>query len=646
MRIFSTSILLIFYFLLAFPVAAEIVVFSSAQTRCRPVSLNENINLSMSGATGRGCEFTIMAQAQGEWALAGGYYDTPPYGWGGAYPFLIDERSGYVDPDGSNEPHNSRYRNYSFTCSQPSYNVSNLPSYISVVKSEDISGSVPSLANAKRYTFRVDANAPTGSSFTIQTGFAATCSMESEDGLSPVTYTQRCQDQSPTSINPRRATGSYTVSVSSSSCITPTASPRPTSTKTPTPRPTNTVIPPNPSCGICGINPTEGLAIISTCMFDTSSSSCSTADINGDGKIDAGDMTMCGMCAPSAPPSPTNTPTPFPPVPCGEMCNDAVSCMPGNACVRLGSGYDGTCALMNATTIQRCAINMIYENCCIMPTPTNTPTPTFTPMPTATPMPTPTPKEWYKLSKSSFHRKGYLDIQIPRNISTYDKDDTTEEYLSINRAGVVTVKSSFLSIDSATSKVSANNWSVTSFQDDDSMLSNLGQYIGNRKKQGIINKITEIDDISSDMINIIERDVVINSTNSISPSLNNIVLFVSGNVTFADMPGNNDKFNTAGKSIAIISSGTMNVHSDYAELHGIFIAQNMNLAYNVLSSSPKSANPLKIDGNLISVSPLTDLRRARTDYTKPTLFIVLNPKMYMDLLPYLGVTMRESGNIQ
>lgn len=618
------------------PVNAEIVIFSSNPTRCRPISLNENLNVSMSGSTGRGCEFSITTQATGEWTLAGGFYDTPPYGWGGENPFVIDETSGYIHSDGT-PIQTSRWRNYSFTCNQPTYTLNGISSYVSLVRAEIVPGSIPDVANAQRYYFRVNQNAPTSGSFTLQASFTASCSMESEDGLTPVSSTRKCQESSPININPRKASNAYTVQFSSSSCITPTATPRPTSTRTPTPSPTT---PPSPSCGICSTDYNSGIALISGCIFTPTIPSCRSADINGNGRIESGDLAACAFCAPPA------TPTPYPPAACGEMCNDAVACQSGNMCIRQ-SGQDGTCALFNASVVQRCAMNPIYDNCCVIPTIPNTatPIPTSTPRPTNTPSPTPTPQEWYKIKDSSFHRKGILDLQIPRSINPFDSEDTSEQYPLIEKSGVLSIKDNYISIDSASGDVSKNNWYIFSYDKHNTLLTFLPDYITYKKNRGTANNITSLAELDSNKTHIFEGNLVIDNINTISPALENIVLLVNGNVTFANKPGMSDIFNPARKSLAIVSTGTIQIHSDYKEINAILIADSINLAYNIPAPG-KSTIPLKIAGNLISTKPIINLQRTRSDYSRPSVFIVLKPEMYINLLPHLGTILYESKKVE
>ena len=64
--------------------------------------------------------------------------------------------------------------------------------------------------------------------------------------------------------------------------------------------------------------------------------------------------------------------------------------------------------------------------------------------------------------------------------------------------------------------------------------------------------------------------------------------------------------------MVFIVTGTLKIHSHHDQLNGIFIATNVDLAYDV----PSTTNPLKIVGNLISHNTINLLKRVRTDGTQ------------------------------
>ncbi len=254
--------------------------------------------------------------------------------------------------------------------------------------------------------------------------------------------------------------------------------------------------------------------------------------------------------------------------------------------------------------------------------------------------------EWYKLKNASFHRQGSLQMSIPSNITRFDNDDTTEMYpLSVN-AGVMTASSTPISVASTTNSVSNVGWNKDSFNDENSFLASLPSFLEYAKLQKKTQIITSVSEIQSDIINIFEGNLIINNSNQLPSNENNYVLIVNGNLTLEDMPGNSERFNNQGRSIAVMTTGAFNIHSDYDELTGIFISQSINLGYDTPAVDTRHAKSLKIVGNLISATPIDDLRRINPDTTKPTLFIVFRPDFYVDLLTLLSTIVRESTQIE
>jgi hypothetical protein len=68
---------------------------------------------------------------------------------------------------------------------------------------------------------------------------------------------------------------------------------------------------------------------------------------------------------------------------------------------------------------------------------------------------------------------------------------------------------------------------------------------------------------------------------------------------------------------------------------GIFIAQTIEY---------QSTNGLKVLGNLISKTAVT--LQSRSDNTRPSLFIVFKPQMYLELLPYLSISKYDWQQLQ
>ena len=146
--------------------------------------------------------------------------------------------------------------------------------------------------------------------------------------------------------------------------------------------------------------------------------------------------------------------------------------------------------------------------------------------------------------------------------------------------------------------------------------------------------------MQTDTINVFIGNVTISNPSDINGSIRDAVLLVDGNITFEDFPGGSDVFNNAGRSIALIVTGSINIHSDIDQINAILIGESVNFAFDIASGST-TPNPLKIVGNVISHQPVTKLKRERSDLERPSVFIVVSPKMYMDLWTKLSqITLR------
>jgi len=256
------AIFIIFSFvflLLALPVKAELRYFRLAYKRCCQFSLNENLSLSTAGKIGPDCDFVVDLFTQGEWEKAGGYFDTPPYGWGGD---VIGRHNCYEDFD------------VSFTCSQPNYQLnSSLPSYVTKTGEEELNsqGSGFAYPKGKRYKFHVSNSAPTSGSFNLSFSFSSDCQMGTKnssyggnlyDPAPAVGGTSGCQAQPPININPRQTSLSIPFAITDFCGPTPTpiptATPIPTSTPIPTATPTATPTPIPPATCACWLLAAEG----------------------------------------------------------------------------------------------------------------------------------------------------------------------------------------------------------------------------------------------------------------------------------------------------------------------------------------------------------------------------------------------------
>ncbi len=255
------------------------------------------------------------------------------------------------------------------------------------------------------------------------------------------------------------------------------------------------------------------------------------------------------------------------------------------------------------------------------------------------------PDPWYKLSGASLYKNGSIDNFIPANPLAFDGTDTIERQLivrgtnppRITQEGVV-LSSSYVNLGTSV-EISTNQWGRANYTRTSTYLSNLNsfiEYIKLRKKFKVITNVTQME---SGTINLLIGNVTISNPGQINGSIDNAVLLVQGNITL-DI---NNQFNPSNNSLALIATGNIDIHSRVREIHGILIANTIDISYD-----GPSTRELKVMGNLITTNDIDaiGLKRNRTEWRQPSLFIQFDPNMYVDLLIPLSTIIQEGRTIE
>jgi len=260
---------------------------------------------------------------------------------------------------------------------------------------------------------------------------------------------------------------------------------------------------------------------------------------------------------------------------------------------------------------------------------------------------------WYKVRDGSFYKKGNIDVIYPSIVNPYDSDDNGKIYpvLDFDNAvnpGLTTLTGDTLiasgNIDGQLTtdkkgKVSATNWRINNYTADTPFLSNLRNFLSTLQGQASTITITNIGQIQENKVNIIDiADFTINTP--LPSNKRNYILFVKGNLTLDAAAGN--IIGSTANSIALIAAESININSNIREINAILIADRFNLAY----PSGSSTNALKVNGNLISNDLVETWRRDRSDYDKPSVFVVFKPNMYFDLLKLLSSSTLSGRQVQ
>jgi hypothetical protein len=240
---------------------------------------------------------------------------------------------------------------------------------------------------------------------------------------------------------------------------------------------------------------------------------------------------------------------------------------------------------------------------------------------------------YYKLKNAGYQDRDALDSPFPVTILPYDAvDDTGQNYLIIGTNTVIgAAVSAAHSLANAT--VSQRNWFNNSYAPRISMSAqSFIAYVKSRKEY---KTITSLNNLENNTIHVLTGSLTINNQTDFNDK--NLVLIVDGTVEFYITDGDF----LPNQSIAIVAQ-KINFYQGsnfLTSARGIFIANEIDLG--------DSDTPLKIVGNLSSTeSSLDTTKRHRTDGRMPSLFIVANPIMNLDLLPYLSTAKYEWKQLQ
>ncbi|MDH7476649.1 MAG: hypothetical protein QHH09_04310 [Microgenomates group bacterium] len=259
-------------------------------------------------------------------------------------------------------------------------------------------------------------------------------------------------------------------------------------------------------------------------------------------------------------------------------------------------------------------------------------------LPTAAPTPTQAP--WIKLKNSSFQSNNNLQNLIPLELKSFDQIDDRPPllpYFIRDESGVVTVKSLILSNGTF---VSEKKWLAANYPNIKLEFNKAGflNYIKSRKdytsldkklrRMSLLSSFIKADGIYYLPANDDNSQFYIDNDSDL-PNYN-FVLIVDGTVNINSPVFNEGPDNKARKSLAILVD-YINFNNDINRAFGIFVAdQKFNTGINLDLG-------LKITGNLATLTLINNRSQLTSNNQKPSFFVVVDPKQYLDLLPYLSI---------
>ena len=237
------------------------------------------------------------------------------------------------------------------------------------------------------------------------------------------------------------------------------------------------------------------------------------------------------------------------------------------------------------------------------------------------------PGSFFKLKDASLDKKGSINLTPPLTILPFDNQDTSERYLIIGEAGVVSANG-LIDINFPPNNeflLSNKNWRISSYNKNVIFGRKFMDYAKSRKMTHDINSIAEI---KKEMINIITTDELVVDSNlkNFSPA----VLIVRkkrgegfGKIVFRSQSGSKE---TDQEGIFFYAD-EIEFNEEITRATGIFFANRVT--FN------SSEEGFKIVGNLISNSEVS-IQKRTDDYKKPSFFLVFDAKQYLKLLPLIS----------
>ncbi len=242
---------------------------------------------------------------------------------------------------------------------------------------------------------------------------------------------------------------------------------------------------------------------------------------------------------------------------------------------------------------------------------------------------------WFKLSQTSFNsRENGRQNYLPNTMKLFDAsgDDSIigvgKFFIEGTTPGTI-AQNSPVAVGPASTAYSANNWYTSSYShtDDITYLKYI-DYIKARKDFKTITN-TNLSEITGDGIYSISSSIILSD-----PTLFNgkkVVLVVQGgSATFST------NFIPVGGSVVVLAKDII-IDPSVTEIDGILIGQTV--------STGVSASGLKIKGNLIDESAL-QLDRLQADGRMPSLLVVFDIQIYVNVLPYLSTSTYDWRQIQ
>ncbi|MFA5136784.1 MAG: hypothetical protein WC489_05315 [Patescibacteria group bacterium] len=255
--------------------------------------------------------------------------------------------------------------------------------------------------------------------------------------------------------------------------------------------------------------------------------------------------------------------------------------------------------------------------------------------------PTGAQSSWFKMNGGSFTSKTQRNNIIPNSAQIFDTTDDNitppnNKYLIIQDAGAVLYQDPGTTLNlgaNATEGFSANNYYGDNYEA--TSIFSPGKFMDYVKSRKQYKTITSTADIEADGIYYVEEALSIAAGDTALNNKKIVLLSDDGTITIS---GN---IAPTGASLAIIADSII-IAPAVTEINAILIANSIDIG----SLDNNADNKLKVNGNLIQLTPGFVNKRVLNSARSPSLFIKVNRSTYLDLLPYLSISIYDWRQIQ
>lgn len=241
---------------------------------------------------------------------------------------------------------------------------------------------------------------------------------------------------------------------------------------------------------------------------------------------------------------------------------------------------------------------------------------------------------WVKILNGAFATANNTSNVVSTSIAPYDSQDDGTRNFIISSAGSDPGSALAPTLNLGTGSVSSKGWLATGYTKASTLSPSVFlEYVKARKEFVNIDQ-SDLSELQDGKINIwTGGDLTINSSNASKFNGKRAVLVTNGAVNITE------NFTPSSASAAIIAD-TITFTGDpspVTQANGLFVA-------NTVSTGLTDNQGLKITGNLVAGTLNND--RYWVGNTKPTVFVVLDPSLFINLLPWASVSKYEYRQTQ